>query len=216
MHTSLFLPAAVHDAVVARIKILANIKLDEKRKPQDGRFSATIENRSVDFRVSTLPTFFGEKVVMRILDQVKGVRPLGEMGMNADTLAAVTRALARPYGIILITGPTGSGKSTTLYAMLNSLDKDSMNIVSLEDPVEYNIEGISQSQVHPEIDFSFAEGLRSILRQDPDVIMVGEIRDKETAQLAIQAALTGHLVLDSAYQYFHRCCLRLVDMGVDH
>ena len=212
MYTSLTLPLAVLDAVVARIKI----KLDEKRKPQDGRFSATIENRSVDFRVSTLPTFFGEKVVMRILDQDKGVRPLEEMGMNTRTLDAVKRALAKPYGIILLTGPTGSGKSTTLYSMLNTLDKDAMNIVSLEDPVEYNIAGINQSQVHPEIDFTFAEGLRSILRQDPDVIMVGEIRDKETAQLAIQAALTGHMVLSTLHTNTAVGAVsRLVDMGVD-
>ncbi len=216
MFTSLVLPLAVHDAVVARIKILSNIKLDEKRKPQDGRFSATIENRAVDFRVSTLPTFFGEKVVMRILDQEKGVKPLDQMGMAPHTLDAVKRALDKPYGIILITGPTGSGKSTTLYSMLNSLDKDTMNIVSLEDPVEYNIAGINQSQVHPEIDFTFAEGLRSILRQDPDVIMVGEIRDKETAQLAIQAALTGHLVLSTLHTNTAVGAIsRLVDMGVD-
>jgi len=216
MHTSLFLPKAVHDAVVARIKILANIKLDEKRKPQDGRFSATIEGRSVDFRVSTMPTFFGEKVVMRILDQDRGVKSLDQMGMNKATFDIVKRNLAKPYGIILITGPTGSGKSTTLYSMLNTLDKEGLNIVSLEDPVEYNIEGINQSQVRPEIEYTFASGLRSILRQDPDVIMVGEIRDKETAQLAIQAALTGHLVLSTLHTNTAIGAIsRLVDMGVD-
>ncbi|MBI5138487.1 MAG: type II/IV secretion system protein [Candidatus Vogelbacteria bacterium] len=216
MNTSLFLPLGVHDAVVARIKILANIKIDEKRRPQDGRFSAVIENRAVDFRVSTLPTFFGEKVEIRILDQLTGVRSLEQMGMGDSTLATVKRALDKPYGMILVTGPTGSGKSTTLYAMLNSLDKDGMNIVTLEDPVEYNIPGINQSQVHPEIEYTFAEGLRSILRQDPDVIMVGEIRDKETAQLAIQAALTGHLVLSTLHTNTAVGAIsRLVDMGVD-
>jgi len=216
MHTSLYLPKAAHGAVVARIKILANIKLDEKRKPQDGRFSAAIEGRSVDFRVSTLPTFFGEKVVMRILDQEKGVKSLDAMGMNKATYNIVMKSLAKPYGIILITGPTGSGKSTTLYSMLNTMDKEKKNIVSLEDPVEYNIEGINQSQVKPEIEYTFASGLRSILRQDPDVIMVGEIRDKETAQLAIQAALTGHLVLSTLHTNTSVGAIsRLVDMGVD-
>lgn len=216
MYTSLFLPGVVHEAVVARIKILANIKLDEKRKPQDGRFSATLEGRKVDFRVSTLPTLFGEKVVMRILDSEKGVRTLDQIALSPADRKKLDTALERPYGMILITGPTGSGKSTTLYAMLNSLDKEGTNIVSLEDPIEYNVAGINQSQVFPEIDYTFASGLRSILRQDPDVIMVGEIRDKETAQLAIQAALTGHLVLSTLHTNTAIGAIpRLIDMGVD-
>jgi len=216
MYTSLMLPRVVHEAVVARIKILSNIKLDEKRKPQDGRFSAKIEGRKVDFRVSTLPTFFGEKVVMRILDPEKGVRLLDNVALRPADLKKVQTALHRPYGMILITGPTGSGKSTTLYAMLNSLDKEGANIVSLEDPIEYNVEGINQSQVFPEIDYTFASGLRSILRQDPDIIMVGEIRDKETAELAVQAALTGHLVLSTLHTNTAVGAIaRLIDMGVD-
>ncbi|MBI5798391.1 MAG: type II/IV secretion system protein [Candidatus Yonathbacteria bacterium] len=216
LFTSLVLPVDVHNSVVARIKILAALKLDEKRKPQDGRFSARIDARKIDFRVSTFPAYYGEKVVMRILDTQKGVKKLDELGFRADSLALIKNALRRPYGIILVTGPTGSGKSTTLYSMLNELDKEVKNIVSLEDPVEYNIGGISQSQVRPEIGYTFATGLRTTLRQDPDVIMVGEIRDAETAQLAIQAALTGHLVLSTLHTNTAIGAIpRLVEMGVD-
>ncbi len=216
LYTSLLLPAAVHDAVVARIKILANLKLDEKRKPQDGRFSTRVENRKIDFRVSTFPSYYGEKVVMRILDPSKGVRPLDQVGLRKEHLELVRKAMDAPYGIILVTGPTGSGKTTTLYSILNELDREGMNIVSLEDPVEYSLDGVSQSQVKPEIGYTFANGLRSILRQDPDVILVGEIRDKETAQLAIQAALTGHLVLSTLHTNNAIGVVpRLVDMGVD-
>ena len=216
LYTSLFLPIAVQDAVVARIKILSNMKLDEKRKPQDGRFSARIKDRSVDFRVSTFPTSAGEKVVIRILDQEKGLKKLDELDLTPKNLAIIKEAITRPYGIILITGPTGSGKSTTLYSMLNELDREKENIVSLEDPVEYSMPGVSQSSVRPEIDYTFANGLRSILRQDPDVIMVGEIRDKETAQLAIHAALTGHLVLSTLHTNSAAGVIpRLIDMGVD-
>lgn len=216
MFTSLTLPLAVHEAVVARIKILANIKLDEKRKPQDGRFSARIEGRQVDFRVSTMPSFFGEKVVIRILDPDKGSKTLESVGLTPDLLKLIRDAIARPYGMILITGPTGSGKSTTLYSMLTELDREKKNIISLEDPIEYNLEGVNQSQVRPEIGYDFANGLRSILRQDPDIIMVGEIRDKETAELAIQAALTGHLVLSTLHTNTAIGAVpRLVDMGVD-
>jgi len=214
--TSLVLPADVHSSVVARIKILSSLKLDEKRKPQDGRFSARIDGRKIDFRVSTFPAFYGEKVVMRILDTQKGVQKLDDIGFRPEQLALVRAALARPYGIILVTGPTGSGKSTTLYSMLNELDKETKNIVSLEDPVEYNIGGITQSQMRPEIGYTFATGLRTTLRQDPDVIMVGEIRDAETAQLAIQAALTGHLVLSTLHTNTAIGAIpRLVDMGID-
>ncbi|MFC1720705.1 GspE/PulE family protein [Patescibacteria group bacterium] len=217
MYTSLTLPISVSNAVVARIKILTKtMKLDEKRKPQDGRFSARIEGRKVDFRVSTFPTYYGEKVVMRILDPEKGVKVLEKLGISDENTAAIREALGRPYGLILLTGPTGSGKTTTLYSMVNELGRDEKNVVSLEDPVEYNIEGMSQSQVRPEIGYTFASGLRSILRQDPDVIMVGEIRDKETAQLAIQAALTGHLVLATLHTNNAAGVIpRLVDMGVD-
>ncbi len=216
MFTSLVLPMKVHSAVVARIKILANLKLDEKRKPQDGRFSAKIENRKVDFRVSTMPTYYGEKVVMRILDKEKGIKVLEELGLTSENAKTIRDALKRPYGLVLLTGPTGSGKTTTLYSMLNELKRDTFNVVSLEDPIEYNISGISQSQIRPEIGYTFANGLRSILRQDPDIIMVGEIRDKETAQLAIQAALTGHLVLATLHTNNASGVVpRLVDMGVD-
>jgi len=190
--------------------------LDEKRKPQDGRFSTKIEGRKVDFRVSTFPTYYGEKVVMRILDQTKGLKGLDEMGLSEVNLNLIRKALKRPYGLILISGPTGSGKSTTLYSMLKELDREHMNVLSLEDPVEYSIDGVSQSQIHPEIDYTFATGLRTTLRQDPDIIMVGEIRDKETAQLAIQAALTGHLVFSTIHTNNAIGVIpRLIDMGVD-
>ena len=216
LYVSLILPKSVHDAIVSRIKILTNMKIDEKRKPQDGRFEARIEDRMIDFRVSTFPTFFGEKVVIRILDQERNIKKLEELGLASYNLEKVRRGLRKPYGIILLTGPTGSGKTTSLYAMLQELDREKNNVVSLEDPVEYNIEGVSQSQVRPEIGYTFATGLRSILRQDPDMIMVGEIRDKETAALAIQAALTGHLVFSTLHTNTAIGVVpRLVDMGVD-
>lgn len=216
LHTSLELPNKVHEAVVARIKILAKLRLDEKRKPQDGRFSATVEKRRIDFRVSTFPTEHGEKVVMRILDQSDATATMGSVGFTGANLASVREIMKIPYGIVLIAGPTGSGKSTTLFAMLSELDRETLNIVSLEDPVEYQIPGVSQSQVRPEIEYTFANGLRSILRQDPDVIMVGEIRDKETAVLAVQAALTGHLVFSTIHTNTAVGAIpRLIDMGVD-
>lgn len=216
LHTSLVLPIGVFAGVVARIKILAKLRLDEKRKPQDGGFSATIGGRKIDFRVSTLPSYYGEKVVLRILDTEKGVKPLASLGLSAEHAALVKEALARPYGLILVTGPTGSGKSTTLYSILNELDREKSNIVSLEDPVEYHIPDVNQSQVMPEIGYTFATGLRSILRQDPDIIMVGEIRDAETAQLAIQAALTGHIVLSTLHTNNAIGVVpRLIDMGID-
>jgi type IV pilus assembly protein PilB len=216
LNTSLVLPAKIHSAVVARIKIVSNMRLDEKRKPQDGRFTAKVYDRRIDFRVSTFPTYFGEKVVMRILDQQKGVKTLEELGLTERNIAMIRRALDKPYGLILISGPTGSGKSTTLYSMLNEVDREHKNVLSLEDPIEYNIEGMSQSQVRPEIGYTFATGLRTTLRQDPDIIMVGEIRDKETAQLAIQAALTGHLVFSTIHTNNAVGVIpRLIDMGVD-
>lgn len=216
LYNSLVLPLKVHEPIVARIKVLTNMALDEKRKPQDGRFSARIDDRDIDFRVSTFPTYFGEKVVIRILDSESGIADFEKLGVRGSNLEAIKKGLDRPYGLILITGPTGSGKSTTLYAMLQALNKEGYNLVSLEDPVEYSIPGVNQSQVRPEIGYDFAQGLRHILRQDPDIIMVGEIRDKETAQLAIHAALTGHLVLSTLHTNNAVGVVpRLVDMGVD-
>ena len=216
LYTSIVLPAKVHDALIARIKILSNIKLDEKRKPQDNRFSARIDGRKIDFRVSTFPTYYGEKIEMRILDQQKGVQKIGELGFPERNLKLIREALDKPYGLILISGPTGSGKTTTLYSMIKELDLEENNVLSLEDPVEYNIEGMSQSQVRPEIGYTFANGLRTTLRQDPDIIMGGEIRDKETAELAIQAALTGHLVLSTIHTNSAVGIIpRLIDMGID-
>src|SRR3990167_5123846 len=216
LYTSLILPMKVHESIVSRVKILTNMQLDEKRKPQDGRFSARIDAREIDFRVSSFPTAFGEKVAIRILDSEKGVRDLKSSGLDGRNLETVKAGLEKPYGLILLTGPTGSGKTTTLYSMLQTLNEEKYNIVSLEDPIEYNISGINQSQVRPEIGYDFASGLRSILRQDPDIIMVGEIRDKETAQLAIHAALTGHIVLSTLHTNSAICVIpRLIDMGVE-
>lgn len=216
LHTSIELPTKVHEAVVARIKILAKLRLDERRKPQDGRFSANVENRRIDFRVSTFPTEYGEKAVMRILDQSDTTATLESVGFTNAHLTEVREMMKAPYGMILIAGPTGSGKSTTLFAMLSELDREKANVVSLEDPVEYEIRGVSQSQIRPEIGYTFANGLRSVLRQDPDIIMVGEIRDKETAVLAVQAALTGHLVFSTIHTNTATGAIpRLIDMGVD-
>ncbi len=216
LYTSLLLPLGVHEAIVSRVKILTNMLLDEKRKPQDGRFSVSLGARNVDFRVSTFPTSFGEKVVLRILDPSKGVKDLEQLGLSGYNFEVIKEELKAPYGMILLTGPTGSGKTTTLYAMLQMLDREKNNIVSLEDPVEYVVEGVNQSQIKPEINYDFATGLRHILRQDPDIILVGEIRDKETAKLAVQAALTGHLVLSTLHTNNAIGVVpRLVDMGID-
>lgn len=214
--TSLMLPIKVHSAVVARIKILSNMRLDEKRKPQDGRFSATIAGRPIDFRVSTFPTYYGEKIVMRILDQVKGVKKLDDLGLSPRNLKLLKDVIKEPFGLVLISGPTGSGKTTTLYGLLHEIDKERKNVLSLEDPVEYNVDGVSQSQVRADIGYTFANGLRTTLRQDPDVIMVGEIRDGETAKLAIQASLTGHLVVSTIHTNNAIGVIpRLIDMGID-
>lgn len=214
--TNLVLPVKIHPAIASRIKILSNLKIDETRVPQDGRFFTVIGNRQVDFRVSTFPTYSGEKIVMRILDPVSGLRSLPELGLEARNLKILKGAILRPYGLILITGPTGSGKTTTLYSILKILNKEDVNIVSLEDPIEYYLEGINQSQIRPEIGYTFATGLRHVLRQDPDKIMVGEIRDNETAALAIHAALTGHLVLSTLHTNTALGVIpRLIDMGVD-
>ena len=189
----------IHESLVARIKIVSNLRLDERRRPQDGRFATKIRKGRVDFRVATFPTANGEKVILRVLDKQKGMRKIADLGFNEDMQEKVLRAVKRPYGLILATGPTGSGKTTTLYALLNTVDKKRENVVSLEDPVEYQMDGVNQSNVRPEIGYTFATGLRSVLRGDPDQILVGEIRDKETAQLAVQAALTGHLVYSTLH-----------------
>ncbi|OGG59468.1 hypothetical protein A2765_01920 [Candidatus Kaiserbacteria bacterium RIFCSPHIGHO2_01_FULL_56_24] len=216
LHTSVVLPLETHRAVVARIKVLSSIRLDEKRKPQDGRFSASFDNRQIDFRVSTFPSYQGEKIVMRILDRDQGFIPLDQIGLTERNLKLMRDAIQRPHGLILISGPTGSGKSTTLYSMLAELDREHKNVLSLEDPIEYHVDGIIQSQVRPEIGYTFATGLRTTLRQDPDIIMVGEIRDAETAKLAIQAALTGHLVLSTIHTNDAVGTIpRLIDMGVE-
>jgi type IV pilus assembly protein PilB len=216
LHTSLVLPKTVYSAVVARIKILSNLKIDEQRKPQDGRFSIVEQNKKIDFRVSTFPTEFGEKVVLRILDTSEGIKELKDLGYVGPRADLVQMAIQKPFGMILVTGPTGSGKSTTLYTMLNMVNEEGINIVTLEDPVEYFLPGVNQSQVHPEINYTFASGLRSILRQDPDIIMVGEIRDGETAGLAVQSALTGHLVFSTLHTNTAAGAIpRLMDMGVE-
>ncbi len=214
--TNITLPPKVHTSVVARIKVLSNMRLDEKRKPQDGRFSARVSGSKVDFRVSTFPTYYGEKVVMRILGAQTKDWKIDSVGMSERNLGLIRTAIKKPYGMILISGPTGSGKSTTLYTLLNEVDRDKHNVLSLEDPVEYTIAGVSQSQVRPEIGYSFANGLRTTLRQDPNIIMVGEIRDSETANLAVQAALTGHLVLSTIHTNNAIGIVpRLLDMGVE-
>ena len=215
LHSSIFLPLKTHPAVVARIKILANLKIDETRIPQDGRFTTIIDGNSIDFRVSTFPTTLGEKVAIRVLDPAIGLKTFGELGLEKRNLEVVKQAIEKPYGLILATGPTGCGKTTTLYAILQVLNKEGVNIVTLEDPVEYFIEGINQSQVRPEIGYDFAVGLRHIVRQDPDIIMVGEIRDQETTSLATHAALTGHIVLSTLHTSNAIGVIpRLIDLGI--
>ncbi|MEI7424791.1 MAG: GspE/PulE family protein [Candidatus Staskawiczbacteria bacterium] len=215
LYPSLFLPLNVHLAIVARIKILSGLKIDENRIPQDGRFSVNIENKPVDFRVATFPTLYGEKVELRVLDSSTGARSFEDLGLDGRNLEVVKEAIKKPFGMILFTGPTGSGKTTTQYAILRILNTNKVNIVTVEDPIEYSIDGINQSQVKPEIGYTFASGLRQILRQDPNVIMVGEIRDEETASLAINAALTGHIVLSTLHTNSSVGVVpRLIDMGV--
>lgn len=216
LHTSLILPKELYSAIVARIKILSNLKIDEQRKPQDGRFSIIDQDKKIDFRVSTFPTQYGEKVVLRILDTSNGIRPLEDLGFIGPKAAVVQEAINRPFGMILLTGPTGSGKSTTVYTLLAQVNTEDINIVTLEDPIEYYLPGINQSQVRPDINYTFATGLRSILRQDPDIIMVGEIRDGETAGLAVQSALTGHIVFSTLHTNDSPGAIpRLIDMGVE-
>jgi type IV pilus assembly protein PilB len=215
LHSSLFLPLKILPAVVARIKILSNLKIDETRVPQDGRFSTKFEGRDVDFRISTLPTALGEKVALRILDPNQRKVSFTDLGITGRNLETIERALKRPFGMILSTGPTGAGKTTTLYAVMQLLNNEEANVVSLEDPVEYFMEGVNQSQIKPEIGYDFATGLRTLVRQDPDIIMVGEIRDEETASLAIHAALTGHIILSTLHTNDTIGAIpRLIDMGV--
>jgi len=216
LHTYLQLPKSVQSAIVSRIKILSNLKIDEQRLPQDGRFHMDFNRRSVDFRVSTLPLMYGEKIVMRLLDKSSGVPTLDQLGIRGKNFAWVQDNIKKPHGIFLITGPTGSGKSTTLYSILSLLNAPNVNIVTLEDPVEYFMEGVNQSQVNPDIGLTFAAGLRSILRQDPNIIMVGEIRDEETAELAVHAALTGHLVFSTLHTNNAVGAIpRLINMGIE-
>ncbi len=216
LHTSLTLPKSIHKAIIARIKVLAKLKLDETRVPQDGRIRLVVNAQEIDFRVSTLPLANNEKVVMRILDVSKGAPGLVELGFNKLALRRIASGIAKTSGIFLVTGPTGSGKTTTLYALLTMLNKEGVNISTLEDPIEYEIKGINQSQVRPKIGFSFANGLRSLLRQDPNIIMVGEIRDEETAELSINAALTGHLVLSTLHTNDALgAVFRLLDMKIE-
>jgi type IV pilus assembly protein PilB len=216
LHTSLVLPRNIHNSLIARIKVLANMKLDETRVPQDGRIREVISGREIDFRVSTLPLMHEEKVVMRIFDISRGSPKLDELGFMGQGLDFILNGIKKPFGLLLVTGPTGSGKSTTLFSILNLINREGINVCTLEDPIEYNVKGANQSQVHPEVGYTFANGLRSLLRQDPDVIMVGEIRDSETAELAIHASLTGHFVLSTLHTNDALGAIpRLLDMKVE-
>ncbi len=216
LQEKLLLPKKIHDAIVSRIKILGNMKIDEKRIPQDARFNFKIGQEELDLRLSTLPTAFGEKVVMRLLKKSGGVPTLPELGLRGKALSNLQDSILRPHGIILITGPTGSGKTTTLYSILSKLNSAAVNIVTLEDPIEYQIAGVNQVQVNVQAGLTFASGLRSFLRQDPNIIMVGEVRDAETADLAIQASLTGHLVFSTLHTNNSSGALpRLLDMHAE-
>jgi general secretion pathway protein E len=207
---------ALHAALISRLKIMAELDIAEKRLPQDGRISLRIGGRAIDVRVSTLPSSHGERAVLRLLDKTESKFTLEGLGMSGDVLSAFDRLIQQPHGIVLVTGPTGSGKTTTLYASLGRVDTSTTNVLTVEDPVEYELAGIGQTQVNPKIDLSFAKALRAILRQDPDVIMIGEIRDYETAQIAIQASLTGHLVLATVHTNDAPSSVtRLIDMGVE-
>ncbi len=207
---------AIHASLISRIKIMAQLDIAEKRLPQDGRITLRVGGKAVDVRVSTLPTGHGERAVLRLLDKQAGQLGLQHLGMGTEVLAQFDRLIAQPHGIVLVTGPTGSGKTTTLYAALSRLNDNSSNILTVEDPVEYELEGIGQTQVNPRIEMTFAKALRAILRQDPDIIMIGEIRDLETAQIAVQASLTGHLVLATLHTNDSAAAVtRLLDMGIE-
>ena len=209
-------PKWIQPALISRIKVMAKLNIAEKRLPQDGRFDVKVSNQDIDVRVSTIPTGFGERVVMRLLNKTTSVIKLPDLGITSDRLKQLENLVQAPNGIILVTGPTGSGKTTTLYAILMTLKKPDINIITVEDPIEYQIDGISQIQVNPKIDLTFARGLRSIVRQDPDVILIGEIRDLETAEIAVQSALTGHLVFSTLHTNDSASAItRLVDLGVE-
>jgi general secretion pathway protein E len=209
-------PKWIQPALISRIKVMAKMNIAEKRLPQDGRFDVKVGDQNIDLRVSTIPTAFGERVVLRLLNKSGSLLELPDIGLSPGRLKGIKRLVTSPNGIILVTGPTGSGKTTTLYAILQSINKPDINIITIEDPVEYQIRGISQIQVSPKIDLTFARGLRSIVRQDPDVILVGEIRDQETAEIAVQSALTGHLVFSTLHTNDSASAItRLVDMGVE-
>ena len=199
LYDTLKIPLGIHGAIVARIKILSRLRIDEARMPQDGRFSTKIGGKQIDFRVSTFPTKLGEKIAIRILDPTEGLKTYKEIGLSENNLEILRKQIRKPYGMILSTGPTGSGKTTTLYAILQEINKPGVNIITLEDPIEYFVPGINQSQIRPEIGYTFTKGLRTVVRQDPDIIMVGEIRDEESANLATHAALTGHIVLSTVH-----------------
>lgn len=216
LHTSLILPKYIHSAVTSRIKVLSNLKLDETRLPQDGRTRIKFQGQAIDLRISVLPVAEGEKVVIRVLNISQGPPKLGDLGFRSEMRELMEQSIKKPHGLLLVTGPTGSGKSTTLFGCLALINQEGANIVTLEDPIEYFIEGVNQSQVNPEIGYTFASGLRSILRQDPNVIMVGEVRDRETAELVIHASLTGHYVLSTLHTNDALGAVpRLFDMGVE-
>jgi len=209
-------PKWIQASLISRIKVMAKMNIAEKRLPQDGRLEVKIGNMKIDVRVSTIPTSFGERVVLRLLNKTSSLLTLSDLGLNPDRLSTMERLVSSPNGIILMTGPTGSGKTTTLYAILSSLNSPDINIITIEDPIEYQINGISQIQVNPKIDLTFARGLRSIVRQDPDVVLVGEIRDHETAEIAVQSALTGHLVFSTLHTNDSAgAIIRLVDIGIE-
>ncbi len=216
LYDILSLPRRIQSPLISRVKIMARLNIAEKRLPQDGRIEIKIADRSVDIRVSVIPTAFGERVVLRLLDKTGSILMLSDLGMDTNRIKLFNKLIKSPYGIILVTGPTGSGKTTTLYAALSSINHPEINIITIEDPIEYQIEGIGQIQVNPKIDLTFAAGLRSIVRQDPDVILVGEIRDRETAEIAIQSSLTGHLVFSTLHTNDAASAVtRLIDMGIE-
>ena len=216
LYNLLNLPRRIQSSLVSRIKIMAKLNIAEKRLPQDGRIEVKIGDKSVDIRVSVIPTAFGERVVLRLLDKSQALLTLSDLGLDEAKVAQFDRLIKSPYGIVLVTGPTGSGKTTSLYAALSKINSPSINIITIEDPIEYQIEGIGQIQVNPKIELTFATGLRSIVRQDPDVILVGEVRDRETAEIAIQSSLTGHLVFSTLHTNDAASAItRLIDMGIE-
>lgn len=216
LYDILNLPRRIQSPLVSRIKIMAKLNIAEKRLPQDGRIEIKIADRLIDIRVSVIPTAFGERVVLRLLDKTGKMLMLSDLGMHDERIKLLNQLIKSPYGIILVTGPTGSGKTTTLYAALSTINRPEINIITIEDPIEYQMEGVGQIQVNPKIDLTFATGLRSIVRQDPDVILIGEIRDRETAEIAIQSSLTGHLVFSTLHTNDAASAItRLIDMGIE-